>query len=278
MAVKLTKKELLKNWALTYSSETAYNYERLQALGQANAMVPVIRKLYPDDKARQAQELKKYFVFYNTEPSFIGTMIPGVSAAMEEQRANGAKDITSETINSLRTGLMGPVAGIGDTVSQGIIYPILAGIACSMAIDGSYVGPIFFEIAYKACLIAFGWTMYRLGYQKGKSFILTMLKRGTISRLTEIFSMVGLMVVGCMTASRVDVVVPFVLKINKVKLNIQKDVLDALMPGLVPLGLTLLIYWMVRKKININLIILAIFVLGIGLSYLGILGIPAATK
>ncbi|MGM0339484.1 PTS system mannose/fructose/sorbose family transporter subunit IID [Candidatus Enterococcus murrayae] len=274
MEAKLTRKELLKNWALTYSSETAYNYERLQALGQANAMVPVIRKLYPEDKERQVQELKKYFVFYNTEPSFIGTMIPGVAAAMEEQRANGAEDITDETINSLRTGLMGPIAGIGDTVSQGIVYPILAGIACSLAIDGSYVGPIFFEIAYKICLIGFGWNMYRLGYQKGKSFILTMLREGTIARLTEIFSMVGLMVVGCMTASRVNIEIPMILNIKGVKLGIQEQVIDALMPGLVPLAITMLVYWLVRKKVNINLIILIIFVLGISLSYLGILGIP----
>ncbi|MDN6630411.1 MAG: PTS system mannose/fructose/sorbose family transporter subunit IID, partial [Staphylococcus equorum] len=243
MDIKLTRKELIKNWALTYSSETAYNYERLQALGQANAMVPVIRKLYSDDKERQVKELKKYFVFYNTEPSFIGTMIPGVAAAMEEQRANGAEDITDETINSLRTGLMGPVAGIGDTVSQGIVYPILAGIACSLAIDGSYVGPIFFEIAYKVLLIGFGWNMYRLGYQKGKTFILTMLKEGTISRLTEIFSMIGLMVVGCMTAERVDIESPFILNIRGVELNIQEDVLDALMPGLIPLGITMFVYW-----------------------------------
>ncbi|WP_137664614.1 PTS system mannose/fructose/sorbose family transporter subunit IID [Enterococcus hulanensis] len=274
MEAKLTRKELLKNWALTYSSETAYNYERLQALGQANAMVPVIRKLYSEDKERQVKELKKYFVFYNTEPSFIGTMIPGVAAAMEEQRANGAEDITDETINSLRTGLMGPIAGIGDTVSQGIVYPILAGIACSLAIDGSYVGPIFFEIAYKICLIGFGWNMYRLGYQKGKSFILTMLREGTIARLTEIFSMVGLMVVGCMTASRVNIEIPMILNIKGVKLGIQEQVIDALMPGLVPLGITMLVYWLVRKKVNINLIILIIFVLGISLSYLGVLGIP----
>ncbi|GAA5421188.1 PTS system mannose/fructose/sorbose family transporter subunit IID [Tetragenococcus halophilus] len=275
MDVKLTRKELIKNWALTYSSESAYNYERLQALGQANAMVPVIRKLYADDKERQVQELKKYFVFYNTEPSFIGTMIPGVASAMEEQRANGAEDITDETINSLRTGLMGPVAGIGDTVSQGIVYPILAGIACSLAIDGSYVGPIFFEIAYKILLIGFGWNMYRLGYQKGKTFLLTMLKEGTISRLTEIFSMIGLMVVGCMTAERVDIESPFILNIRGVELNIQEDVLDALMPGLIPLGITMLVYWLVRKKVNINLIILTIFVSGILLSYLNILGVPA---
>ncbi|MBP1042309.1 PTS system mannose/fructose/sorbose family transporter subunit IID [Vagococcus sp. BWB3-3] len=275
MEVKLTKKELLKNYALTYSSESCYNYERLQALGQANAMVPVIRKLYPNDKERQVKELKKYFVFYNTEFSFAGTVIPGIASAMEEQRANGAEDITEDSITSLRTGLMGPIAGIGDTVSQGILYPILGGIACSIAIEGSFVGPIFFEIVYKICMIACSWTMYRLGYQKGKSFILTMLREGTINRLTEIFSMVGLMVVGCMTASRVNVTIPTVLKFSETELAIQSQVLDALMPGLLPLGVTLFVYWLVRKKVNINIIILIIFAAGILLSYAGILGLPS---
>lgn len=272
---KLTRKELLKNWALTYSSEAAYNYERLQALGQANAMVPIIRKLYPDNKDRQVKELKKYFVFYNTEPSFIGTMIPGVASAMEEQRANGAGEINDEAINSLRTGLMGPVAGIGDTVSQGIVYPILAGIACSLAIDGSYLGPIFFEIMYKIFLIGFGWNMYRLGYSKGKSFILEMMQKGTMRKLTEIFSMVGLMVVGSMTASRVNIEVPAILNIQGVELPLQSDVFDALMPGLIPLAITMLVYWLVKKKVNINLIILVIFIVGIALAYMNILGIPA---
>lgn len=271
--IKLTKKELLKNWALTYSSETAYNYERLQALGQTNAMVPVIRKLYPNDEQKQARELKKYLVFYNTEPSYIGTVIPGIASAMEEQRANGAENITSNTIDSLRTGLMGPIAGIGDTISQGIVYPILAGIGCTLAIGGNYVGPIFFELSYKTIMIACGLNMYMLGYKKGKSFILSMLKKGTINRLTELFSMVGLMVVGSMTASRVNVNIPAVLHIGRVKLNFQTDILNALLPGLVPLGITLVVYWLIRKKINVNYVILIIFIAGILLSYLNILGV-----
>ncbi|MDF7639463.1 PTS system mannose/fructose/sorbose family transporter subunit IID [Lactobacillus sp. ESL0791] len=271
--VKLSKLDLVKNWALIYSNEASYNYERLQALGQANAMVPIIRKLYPDNKDRQVEELKKYFVFYNTEPSFIGTVIPGIATAMEEQRANGAEEITAETINGLRTGLMGPIAGIGDTLSQGIIYPILAGIACSLAIQGNYIGPIFFEVAYKALLIGCGWTMYRLGYSKGKAFILDMMRKGTIAKLTDIFGMIGLMVVGSMTASRVLVRIPLVLKIGQVTLNVQKQVLDAFMPSLLPLGITLLVYWLVRKKINVNWIILGIFVVGILGSYLNIFGV-----
>lgn len=276
MERRLTKKELLKNWALTYSSETAYNYERMQALGQANAMVPVIRKLYPDDKQRQCEELKKYFVFYNTEPSFIGTMIPGLASAMEEQRANGAEEITPDTINSLRTGLMGPIAGIGDTVSQAIIYPILAGIAASLAISGSYLGPILFEVAYKALLVTFGWNMHQIGYKQGKTFILEMMQKGTIKRLTEIFSMVGLMVVGCMTASIVNVEVPYILNVKGVEVAIQEEVLNALVPSLVPLALTMLIFWLVKfKKVNTNLLIVGIFVIGFALAYFGVLGVPA---
>ena len=83
----LSKKTLVKNWLLTYSSETCYNYERLQGLGNTNAFVPVIRELYPEDK--QAEELKKYLVFYNTEPSWMGTIINGITCAMEEKRARG---------------------------------------------------------------------------------------------------------------------------------------------------------------------------------------------
>lgn len=275
MERKLTKKELLKNWALTYSSETAYNYERMQGLGQANAMVPVIRKLYPDDKQRQVEELKKYFVFYNTEPSFIGTMIPGLASAMEEQRANGAAEITDDTINGLRTGLMGPIAGIGDTVSQAIIYPLLAAIGATLAIEGSFFGPIMFEIVYKALLIGIGWNMYKVGYYKGKDFILSMMQQGTIKKVTEIFGMIGLMVVGGMTWLNVKVGVPVVIDIQGIELAVQTDVLDALAPGLVPLGITMLIYWIVRKKINTNYIVLAIFIGGFLLAFFGVLGIPA---
>ena len=123
---------------------------------------------------------------------------------MEEQAANGA-DIDAEDINAVRTGLMGPMAGIGDTVSQGIAYPILAGIACSLALAGNIAGPIIFEIAYKILMLGMGYAMYMMGYKQGKSAILKILSAGTLNKITEIFSIVGLMVVGNMAATRVTV-------------------------------------------------------------------------
>lgn len=269
---KLQKKDLIKHWLLGYSSETCYNYERLQALGTTNAIVPVIRRLY-DKKEDQARELKKYMNFFNTEPSWIGTVIHGVAASMEEQRANGA-DVDAEDINAVRTGLMGPMAGIGDTVSQGIAYPILAGICCSLALAGNFAGPIIFEIVYKILMLTLGYNMYMLGYKQGKSAILKILSNGTLNRVTEIFSIVGLMVVGNMAATRVNIMTPVTMNIGEVTVNLQ-EVLDSLLPGMLPLAATILVWLLLNKKINPTYIIAIIFVVGFVTSLLGILAVNA---
>ncbi|EKT61830.1 PTS system mannose/fructose/sorbose family transporter subunit IID [Providencia burhodogranariea] len=269
----LTKIELLKAWALNYSSEACYNYERLQALGQANAMVPVIRKLYPNDKESQVRELKKYLNFFNTEPSFCGTVITGVSSAMEEQRANGA-DIPANTITSLRSGLMGPVAGIGDTI-QAIVYSILAAIACNLAIQGNIAGPIIFEVAYKFIMIFCSLNMFFLGYKKGRTVILDLLKKGLIDKLTNAFGLIGLMVVGGMAAARVDVMTPATININGIDIVFQ-DILNTLLPSLIPLLITISILRMIRKKMKPNTVIAIIFIFGIATSYLGLLAVPGA--
>ena len=269
---QLRKSDLIKHWLLGYSSEACYNYERLQAMGTANAMIPVVRRLY-DTEEEQAEALKKYMVFFNTEPSFIGTIIHGVAASMEEQKANG-EDVSVEDINAVRTGLMGPVAGIGDTVSQGIIYPILAGICCSLALAGNFAGPILFEIIYKVLMLGLGFTMYMTGYNQGKSAILSILKAGTLERITEIFSIVGLMVVGNMAASRVNIATSIAFSVGDVAIDLQ-SILDSLLPGMLPLVATLLVWKLLNKKIKTTYIILILFVVGILASLTGVLCVAA---
>ena len=265
---KLTRTDLIKHWLLGYSSETCYNYERLQALGTTSAMIPIVNRLYDTDEER-AQALKKYMVFFNTEPSFVGTVIHGVAASMEEQAANG-KQVTAEDINAVRTGLMGPIAGIGDTVSQGIIYPILAGICCSLALAGNFAGPILFEVLYKALMLGLGFTMYMTGYKQGKSAILNILQAGTLGTITEIFSIVGLMVVGNMAASRVNIATGVAFQVGEVAFNLQ-SILDSLLPGMLPLAATLFVWWLLSKKMQATYIILIIFIVGIICSLTGLL-------
>ena len=259
----LTKKDLIKNWALGYSSETCYNYERLQGLGNTNAFMPIIKALYPKEK--QAEELKKYLVFFNTEPSWLGTCIHGITAAMEEKRANG-ENITAEEIQGLRSALMGPLAGMGDIVSQSIAYPILAGICIQFALEGNIMGPILFEVVYKVLMIGLGYNSYMMGYNKGKDAIVELLKSGIFDRVLEAVSIVGLFVVGYMAYGNVSCDLGFVSwevtnAQGSVGFNLQTKLLDSLFPGVLPLAIVLLMSSQLKKRVKPITIIIVTFVI-----------------
>ena len=130
---KLSKKEIvLAFWRWTFFSHANYNYERLEATGVVHSFRHIIKKLYGDDPEQYKECLKRHMQFFNTEPHF-GGVILGIVLAMEEERANGAPS-TDEAINSVKTGLMGPFAGIGDTLWQGTLTPILLAFGISLGI------------------------------------------------------------------------------------------------------------------------------------------------
>lgn len=267
--IKLTHSDLVKTWLWEQSDEAAYNYERLQALGLTNMMIYPIKKLYPKEK--QADELKKYMVFFNTEPHMVGPVIHGIALSMEEARANGA-EVSAEDINGVRTGLMGPAAGIGDTVQQGIIFPILASVGATMALDHNYFGPIMFTLVFELIIYTIGYWMFMYGYKKGKESVVSILKSGLLDKVTNAFSIVGLMVVGTMAATRVTIKTPLVWHVGQSVIKLQA-LFNQLAPSLIPLLVTLLVWWLLRKKVNASIIVVGIFVIGILCSYLGILAV-----
>jgi PTS system mannose-specific IID component len=273
---ELKKSDLVKNWLLGYSGETCYNYERLQGLGNTNAFVPIIRALYP--KERQAEELKKYLIFFNTEPSWMGTVIHGITAAMEEKRANG-EEISADEIISVRSALMGPLAGIGDVVSQSIAYPILAGVCIQLALAGNFAGPILFEVVYKVLMLTLGYNMYMMGYKKGKAAIVELLQTGLLNRILEAVSIVGLMVVGSMSVGNVSLDLSFVNftfanELGAVEFNLQSGVFDSLLPGLLPLGTVLGVWGLLKKRVKPMTVIVICF--GLALLLVGIKALMGA--
>ena len=153
-------------------------------------MIPIIKRLY--DEEDYSEEMAKYMVFFNTEPSFMGTVIHGIAAAMEEKRANG-EEVSDEDINSVRLALMGPLAGIGDVVSQSIVYPVLAGIAIQLALAGNLFGPILFEVCYKVIMLGLGYNMYMLGYKQGRSAIIgfSKMSKALMYSVLSVWSVVG---------------------------------------------------------------------------------------
>lgn len=141
MAKKLSKKALLKsfhNWY--YGHLTCFSQEHMQTFGYLCAMLPLVEELY-DDEDKKAEAMNTYTAFFNTEPQ-LGSVVVGITAGLEEARANGEDGVDDETINGLRAGLMGPVAGIGDSLVVGTVIPILLGIALGMSTGGSPLGAI----------------------------------------------------------------------------------------------------------------------------------------
>ena len=136
--IELRRSDLMKSfmiWELT--SEMCLSYERLMSLGFCHAMVPILKRLYPD-KEDLAAGLTRHMAFFNTENQW-GALIPGMIASIEEERANGM-DYSDEVINGLKIGLMGPLAGVGDTITQGLVKTILLAIAVEMGLAGNVYG------------------------------------------------------------------------------------------------------------------------------------------
>ena len=133
---KLSKKALNKsfrNWA--YGNLTCFSQEHMQTFGYLCAMLPLVEELY-DTKEEQKEAMNTYTAFFNTEPQ-VGSIIVGITAGLEEAKANGNEDIDAEAINGIRAGLMGPLAGIGDSLVVGTLIPILLGIALGRSFDHS---------------------------------------------------------------------------------------------------------------------------------------------
>jgi PTS system mannose-specific IID component len=268
--IHLTRGDLIKSWVLwTFFAHANYSYERLQGTGFAHAMTPIIKRLYTtEDEIRAA--LKRHLVFFNTEPNF-GNVVHGTVIAMEEQRANGAP-IDDDAINSVKSGLMGPMAGIGDTLSQSTITPILlalgigiaGGTAAGSAVPtisgatGNPLGAIIYMVLVSIVIIAIGYTAWMGGYARGKSFVTEMLKSGTIDRVLIGAGVLGNMVLGALAAKYIVVNLAPTVTIAGAQLNLQASVVDPLFPGALALGLVVMTWWLLKRRIS-PLVLLTVY-------------------
>lgn len=258
--LKITRKDLIISWLIwTFFSHSNYNYERLQATGFAHAMVPIIKRLYGGDKEQTREALKRHLVFFNTSPD-IGGVIHGITIAMEEQKANG-KPISDMAVTSTKTGLMGPLAGIGDTIGQGIVTPLLLALGISITglgveaqrsgdlsgIVGNPLGPILYFILIAAFTLGVGYFFYTQGYKQGRTFVTSVLKSGLMDKVIMGASVLGNLVLGALTAKFVHVYVGWTVTAGDTQVRIQQDVLDKIMPGLLPLALVILTWWLLKR-------------------------------
>jgi mannose PTS system EIID component len=255
--VKLTRADVRRSfWLWTFFSHANYNYERLQGTAFAQAMVPILKKLYKDPEDLKAG-LKRHLVFFNTEPN-VGGIIHGAVIAMEEQRANGA-DIDDDTINSVKSGLMGPLAGVGDTISQGTITPILLSIGIGMAQAGNILGPIFYFVAEVAIMIGLAYFFWFQGYDRGREGVTALLRSGALDRLVLGAGALGNLVLGALAYQFVHVYVTLTLIVGDGHFELN-ELLASIMPGILPLLFTLLTWWLLTKRRISPILLLVVYI------------------
>ncbi len=265
----LTKNDVFSSWWrwLLFSHST-YNWERMQGLGFAHSMTPIIAKLYKSKEDISAA-LHRHLIFFNTQPD-VGGVIHGIVIAMEEERAAGAP-ITDEAINGVKVGLMGPMAGIGDTVQQGIIIPLALAIGMSIATGGelgtatkgNVLGPIIFLLIMMAWAWGFGWWIYYQGYKQGQSAVTNILASNQLNKLIVGASVLGNFIMGALAVSFVKLSTPVVFGVGGNNFNIQ-EILNGIMPNLLPLILVMVVWYLLAKKhVSPTLIMVIIIVVGI---------------
>ena len=266
----LNKRDLMKVFWRSFTMEWTWNYERQANLGYGFAMVPILEKLYKDKPEEKAEALQRHLEFFNTTPH-VSTLILGISSAMEEQNST-QEDFDTSSINNVKVGLMGPLAGIGDSLLWGTLRIIATGIGTSLALQGNILGPILFLLIFNIPHIILRYICMMGGYKLGAGFLSKMQQGGLMDKVTYGASIVGLMSIGAMIATMVTVNIPLSYGEGDSAI-VRGDILNGIIPGIIPLLFTGFIYWLVtKKKMKTTVALLLILVIGIIGSLTGILG------
>lgn len=265
----LDKKTLKKSyirWMMFNLVSTSFEF--LEAFGFAFSMQPIIDKLYKNDPEKRQLAMKRHSVFYNTEPQ-VGALVNGIVCGLEEQRALGKKEINDDFINSLKVGLMGPLAGIGDSMIPGMLIPILLSIGMGLSTNGSVLGPIFYIIVYNTIILVGSRYLFFKGYELGAESVDLFVGK-TAQRITQAFTVLGVVVIGGVAASYVKLNLPIVIALGKSSIDIQ-HLLDGIFPQLLPLLLVIVSwFFMAKKRISPLKMIgwyFALAFIGVGIAY-----------
>ncbi len=265
----LTKKDITKlaiRWNIM--SEMCNSFARLQSVGFCVAFIPILKKLYGNDKEEFSAALTRHLMFFNTEGIW-GSVIHGIVAAMEEQRALGAP-IPVEAITGIKTGLMGPFAGIGDTINWSTLKPLFLVLFLPFAAEGSFLGPVIYILTLGAVTFAENLIFIHTGYRMGTQAALSILEGGAINKFISCASVLGTFMMGGLSASMVSVYTSAQIPTGGEPMSIQSDILDAVAPGLLTLAAVLLVYKYLRG--GHSLMRATFWLLGVGL-VLGAIGI-----
>lgn len=187
---------------------------------------------------------------------------------MEEQYAKDPESLNPDSINAIKTSLMGPLSGIGDSFFQGTIRVIAFGLGVQLAQQGSIMGPILAMLISIVPSALITWFAAKIGYQGGHEYLGKLQGGNTMDKLMYVCGIVGLMSVGAMIATLIGATTPATFSEGTV---VVQDILDSIMPNMIPLALTGIMYALIKKGVNTGWLLVIAIVGGVALSALGVL-------
>ncbi len=244
-------------------SQTCFNYEDYNGTGKAVCLLPLLKKLYPNQPEKWSERMISQCTYFNSNP-ITESLIFGVQASMEEEMAMG-HGVTNDSITAVKSGLMGPLAGVGDGLLQGVIAPILVTIGINMALEGNLAGPLFswgVHFIFLAVLVAL---LYYFGYRGGRAVLEKLFASNLMDYVTSAGAVVALASFGALAASAVSV------KLGTFGGYDLASTLDSLLKGLIPLCVVLLVYRQLKKGSKVSRMMLVLLIVGFVLGALGIL-------
>lgn len=234
---------------------------RQMAIGFLWQIMPALNRYYKDQPEKKKEALYRHVQFCNVSNA-IYPFLAGLVASMEKENSE-VDDFDTSSIVAIKAALMGPLAGIGDSLLFSVVRVIAAGIGISFALQGSILGPILFFLIYNGCTMALRFSLGYVGFISGSSFITNMYQNGTLKILTKCAGILGLIMVGAMSASTVKFTTAISIPIPGGEAVALQSSLDTLFLGLVPLLLTFGCKKLLDKNVNINWIMVGILVLSL---------------
>ena len=244
---------------------TCFSQIFMQGAGVPLQLLPWLRYLYPERGPRFAEAMERHVRFFNITPDLY-TFVTGIVCAMEKEYRDDPENFDPGAIQAIKAALMGPLSGIGDAIFWVTVRTIAASVAIGMAESNIAFAPIVFLFIYHVPSVLFRYFGFKYGYSLGQTFLESAYESGAISMLTKAASTIGLIMVGAMSAN-------FVKLSTTIKLTdaqTLQSALDSILPGLLPLLVTLLCLWALKKNVSPSIIILLMVIIGIGGKGLGI--------
>ncbi|ASW44426.1 PTS system mannose/fructose/sorbose family transporter subunit IID [Clostridium isatidis] len=236
-AKQLDKKVLNKMVWRSLFLQASFNYERMQAAGWLYGILPGLEKIHTD-KEDLSKSMKHNLEFFNTHP-FLVTFVMGIILSLEQQKAD------TNTIRAVRVAAMGPLGGIGDAIFWFTLVPIAAGITANMAINKSLAGPILFLLIFNAVQFGIRYWLMHWSYNLGSKAIDILTQNA--KEFTRSASMLGVFIVGALTSNYGATSLNIIIENGESPINIQ-SILDGVLPQMIPLAMTLLLFFLIKKK------------------------------